>query len=72
MVTSSARAAGQGRADLDHEVRAAALHDLLVDRAELLGDLLLDILLVALELLLLRCSSCARCCRFVSQAWRAP
>ena len=53
LVTSSDCAAGERRAHLDHDVRAAALHDLLVDRAELVGDLLLNILLVALDLLLL-------------------
>src|SRR5918993_1027698 len=37
---------------VDKDVGTAALHDLLVDRAELRCDLLLNILLVALELLL--------------------
>src|SRR5438128_10928700 len=41
----------QGRAGFDHHVGAAALHDRLVDGAELRADLLRNIGLVALDLL---------------------
>src|SRR6478672_7711325 len=47
------RAAGERLADFDQHVGAALLHHLCVDRAELIGDLLLDVLVIALDLLLL-------------------
>ena len=51
--TSRAVAGGQRRADFDHHVGPTALHHLLIDRTQLGADLLLDIGLVALDLLLL-------------------